>query len=83
LATRIRLKRMGRKRRPFYRIDVFDSRSPRDGKSLETVGTYDPLIEKADEKVVLKRDRVVHWLDRGATPTETVASILKRHGIYT
>ena len=78
MATRIRLKRMGRKRRPFYRIDVFDGRSPRDGKSLETVGTYDPLVEKEEDKVVLKRDRVVHWLDQGATPSETVASILKR-----
>jgi small subunit ribosomal protein S16 len=83
LATRIRLKRMGRTHRPFYRIDVFDSHAPRDGKSLETVGTYDPLVEKNEDKVTLKRDRVVYWLDRGAKPSETVASILKRQGIYT
>ena len=73
---------MGAKHRPFFRIDVFDSRSPRDGKSLETLGTYDPLADKDPDKVALKRDRVIFWLDRGAKPTETVASILKKNGIH-
>ena len=82
MATRIRLKRMGAKGRPFYRIDVFDGHAARDGKSLETVGTYDPLAEREQDKVVLKRGRVIHWIDRGARPTETVASILKKNGIH-
>ena len=83
MATRIRLKRMGAKKRPFFRIDVFDAHSPRDGKSLETLGTYNPRAEKEADKSVLKRDRVIYWLDRGATPTETVKNILKRSGIHT
>ena len=83
MATRIRLKRMGAKKKPFYRIDVFDRRSPRDGKSLETVGTYDPMAAAPQDKAKLKRDRVIFWLDRGATPTETVKNILKASGIHT
>lgn len=82
MATRIRLKKMGGTHKPFFRIDVFDARSPRDGKSIETLGTYSPLPEKDQDKVVLKRDRVIFWLDRGAKPTETVASILKKSGIH-
>ena len=82
MATRIRLKRMGQKGRPFFRIDVFDGRAPRDGKSLETVGTYNPMLDDEGKKVSLKRDRVIFWLDRGARPTETVASILKKNGIH-
>jgi small subunit ribosomal protein S16 len=82
LATRIRLKRLGRKGRAYYRIDVFDAHSPRDGKSLETLGTYDPHVENEADKVQLKRDRVVYWIDRGAKPSETVASILKARGIH-
>ena len=82
MAVRIRLKRVGAKHKPCYRIDVFDSRSPRDGKSLETVGTYDPRAESASEKTTLKRDRVVYWLDKGATPTVTVKNIFKKNGIH-
>jgi small subunit ribosomal protein S16 len=73
---------MGRKRTPFFRIDVFDSHAPRDGDSLETVGTYDPMNDDAGQQVTLKRDRVLHWLDHGAKPTETVASILRKNGIH-
>ena len=82
MATRIRLKRMGAKHRPFFRVDVFESRSSRDGRSLETLGTYDPLAEKEEDKVTLKRDRVIHWLDHGARPTETVRSLLRKNGIH-
>ncbi|MFW6158238.1 MAG: 30S ribosomal protein S16 [Planctomycetota bacterium] len=82
MATRIRLKRMGQKNRPFYRIGVFDARSPRDGRSLETLGTYNPLAEDEGAKVSLKRARVLHWLDHGAKPTQTVANILKKNGIH-
>jgi len=73
---------MGAPKKPFFRIDVFHSRAPRDGKSLETVGTYNPLAEEEPDKVALKRDRVIFWLDRGAKPTETVASILRKNGIH-
>lgn len=83
MATRIRLKRMGSKKKPSYRIDVFDSHSARDGKSLETIGTYNPLREKKEDQATLKRDRVIFWLDRGAKPTETVRNILKANGIHT
>jgi len=82
LAVRIRLKRVGAKHKPCYRIDVFDSRAPRDGKSLETVGTYDPRAKQLAQKTTLKRDRVVYWLDKGAKPTDTVKNILKKNGIH-
>ena len=80
MAVRIRLKRMGRRNHPFYRIDVFDSRTQRDGGSIETVGTYDPHIEDEKKKVVFERDRVQHWLDHGALPTETVLGFLRKGG---
>jgi len=73
---------MGAKKKPVYRIDVFDARSPRDGNSIETVGTYDPRAENASEKTTLKRDRVVYWLDKGAKPTVTVQNIFKKNGIH-
>ncbi len=74
---------MGGKGKPFYRIDVFDAHCPRDGKSLETVGTYNPRAEKEQDKTILKRDRIIFWLDRGAAPTETVKNVLKKNGIHT
>lgn len=83
MATRIRLKRTGGKNDVHYRIDVFDEKSPRDGKSLETVGIYNPHATEAGHKATLKRERVIYWLDRGATPTETVRNILKSSGIHT
>jgi len=83
LATRIRLKRMGARGKPFYRIAVFDAYAQRDGKTLEILGTYDPRAEKVEDKANLKRDRVIFWLDRGAKPTETVRNILKNSGIHT
>lgn len=69
---------MGRRRRPFYRIAAFDSRTARDGRCLEVLGTYDPLVADEDKQVELKIDRVTHWLDNGALPSDTVASIIKR-----
>ncbi len=76
---KIRLKRMGAKKRPFYRLVAADSRSPRDGKFLEILGTYDPIKEPAEIK--LDKENIVKWLDRGAIPTDTVRSILKREGV--
>ena len=77
--VKIRLKRMGAKKRPFYRIVIADSRSPRDGRFIETVGTYDP--RKNPSEVTLKEDRIRYWLNNGSQPTDTVRAILKKHGI--
>ena len=75
MAVRIRLTRMGRKKKPFYRIVVADSEAKRDGRFLEVVGTYDPMQKPA--AVTVKQDRVADWLARGAKPTDTVRSLLK------
>ena len=80
MAVKIRLARHGAKKSPFYRIVVADSESPRDGRFLENVGTYNPLQNPAE--VSLKTDRVHYWLQQGAIPTDTVKSILKREGVF-
>ena len=77
MALRIRLARFGAKKRPFYRIIVTNSESPRDGSFLEILGTYDPNQDPA--KVTLKEELVKEWLAKGAKPTDTVASLLKKH----
>ncbi|MGV3773852.1 MAG: 30S ribosomal protein S16 [Verrucomicrobiales bacterium] len=76
MAVRIRLKRVGAKNSPVYRIVVADNRSPRDGKFIEEVGTYQPL--KKDDNFVLQLDRVEYWVSKGAQPSETVASFIKK-----
>lgn len=81
MAVRLRLTRMGRPNRPFYRLCAFDARTARDGKHLEILGHYDPLVKELEKKTVVNKERVSYWLSVGAKPTETVASILKRHGI--
>ncbi len=80
MAVKIRLARHGAKKRPFYRIVVADGESPRDGRFLEMVGTYNPLLDPAEIRV--KTDRVKYWLDQGARPTDTVKSILKKEGVF-
>ena len=77
MALRIRLARFGAKKRPFYRIIVTNSESPRDGSFLEILGTYDPNQDPA--KVTVKEELVKEWLAKGAKPTDTVASLLKQH----
>ncbi len=79
--VKIRLKRMGRRNRAFFRICAFDAREERDGRSIEQLGTYDPMEKDEEKKVVLKRERIEYWLSVGAQPTETVASILKKNKI--
>ncbi len=79
--VKLRLKRMGRRNRAFFRICAFDAREERDGRSIEQLGTYDPMAKDEDKKVVLKRERIEYWLSVGAQPTETVASILKKNKI--
>ena len=76
MSVKIRLARHGAKKRPFYRIVVADNESPRDGRFLENVGTYNPLKEPAE--VSLKTDRIEYWLQQGAIPSDTVKSLLKR-----
>ncbi len=75
MSVRIRLKRFGTKRRPFYRIVVTDSRSPRDGRTLEEVGFYHP-IEIAEKQLSVKEDRIREWLAKGAQPSSTVRKLL-------
>jgi small subunit ribosomal protein S16 len=79
MAVKIRLARHGAKKRPFYRIVVTDSESPRDGRFLEAVGTYNPLKEPAE--VMLKSDRIDYWLGQGAMPSDTVKSLLKKEAV--
>ena len=82
MAVAIRLSRGGAKKRPYYRIVVADSRASRDGKYLEQIGTYNPLLAKDDEKrIILDADRAKHWLSVGAQPTDRVARMLDKAGI--
>lgn len=76
MAVRIRMKRVGAKNSPYFRIVVADSRSPRDGKFIEEIGTYQPL--KKGDNIQLKLDRAQYWVSKGAQPSDTVASFLKR-----
>lgn len=78
MAVRIRMKRLGRKHRPFYRICIMDARSPRDGKAIEEVGYYDPMVRDKSQRVSLKMDRVDHWISVGAQPSEKVATLIKK-----
>ena len=80
MSVRIRLKRMGAKKRPFYRVVVADVRAPRDGRFIETLGTYNPLLNPAEVK--LDAERVRLWLSRGAQPSDTVKHLLARQGFF-
>ena len=77
MSVRIRLKRFGTKKKPFYRIVVMDSRSPRDGRVLEEIGLYHP-IEPKEKQISVSDDRVKEWISRGATPSATVKQLLNR-----
>lgn len=79
MAVKIRLKRMGSKKNPFYRMVVADSRSPRDGRYIEVVGTYNPVVQPAEVKV--EEEKVLSWLANGAQPSDTVRNILSKEGI--
>jgi small subunit ribosomal protein S16 len=79
MATKIRLTRMGRKKRPFYRIVVMDSKSRRDGAPIENIGYYNPIVEPADIRI--DEEKALDWLQKGAIPTDTVKSILKKVGV--
>jgi small subunit ribosomal protein S16 len=81
MSLKIRLARAGAKKRPFYRIVVADSKSPRDGRYIEKVGTYDPLLPRDGERVTLVEERLKHWLSVGAQPTDRVLRFLDKAGM--
>ena len=81
MAVKIRMTRMGRRHRPFFRINAIESRAPRDGRIIEKLGHYDPIEKDAEKQIVLVRDRIEYWLSQGAIPSDTVSEILLRHGI--
>ena len=81
MAVKLRMARLGRRHRPFFRINAVESHTPRDGKVLEKLGHYDPLEKDATKQIVLNRDRVEFWLGQGAVPSDTVSEILLRQGI--
>lgn len=81
MAVRIRMKRMGRRHRPYFRICAMDSRSPRDGRALEELGTYDPMIPDTDARAQLKGERIQYWLGVGAQPSGNVKVLIKKYGL--
>ena len=80
MAVKLRLKRMGSKQKPFYRIVAADSRSPRDGRFIETVGTYNPIVK--ENNVTVDEEKVAKWINNGAQPTDTVRSLLSKSGVW-
>ncbi len=80
MAVKIRMKKMGRKHRPFFRICAVDSRNPRDGRVLEELGTYDPMVTDIDARALLKSERITYWLGVGAQPSDRVRVLIKKYG---
>src|SRR5437868_2126297 len=74
------MKKMGRKHRPFLRICAVDSRNPRDGRALEELGTYDPMVNDTDARALLKPERIAYWLGVGAQPSDKVRTLIKKYG---
>ena len=80
MAVRIRLKKMGRKARPFYRLCATDVRTPRDGKVIEELGHYDPMVADTDARAILKNERIDYWLSVGAQPSDSAKTLIKKYG---
>lgn len=80
MAVRIRMKKMGRTHRPFFRICAMDSRSPRDGRVIEELGFYDPMVKETDARAVLRSERIDYWLGVGAKPSDNVRVLIKKYG---
>ena len=80
MAVRIRMKKMGRRHRPYFRICATDARTPRDGRVLEELGTYDPMVPEVDARALLNADRIAYWLSVGAQPTDKTAVLIKKYG---
>lgn len=81
MPVKLRMRRLGRKNRAFFRVSAVDSRAKRDGRVIEELGFYDPIEKKTEKAVSLKRDRIEYWLSQGAQPSITVATLLRQHGI--
>lgn len=79
MAVKIRLKRMGSKRNPFYRVVVADSRSPRDGRIIEEIGTYNPVVEPVQVKI--DEEKALQWMQNGAKPSDTVRNLFSKQGL--
>ena len=79
--VRIRLTRVGRRNKAYWRVGAFDSRTRRDGAPLEYLGSYDPHKQRDEEKMIVDRERIEYWLSKGAQPTETIAKLLRKQGI--
>ena len=79
MAVRIRMKKMGRKHRPYYRIVAIDHRQPRDGRVIEELGSYDPMIHNTDDRVKFNPERIKYWMSVGAKPSEHVAVFIKKY----
>ncbi|MCE2801895.1 MAG: 30S ribosomal protein S16 [Planctomycetaceae bacterium] len=80
MSVRIRMKRLGRKGRPFYRLCAIDQRNPRDGRVLEELGHYDPMCREKDARAILKGDRIDYWVSVGAQPSENAEILIKKYG---
>jgi small subunit ribosomal protein S16 len=80
MAVRIRMKKLGRKHRPYFRMVAIDGRAPRDGKVIEELGLYDPLIKDTDARALLNGERIAYWLSVGASPSENCEVLIKKYG---
>ena len=80
MAVRIRMKKMGRKHRPCFRICAVDRRAPRDGKVIEELGYYDPMVKETDARAILKSERIDYWISVGAQPSDRCATLIKKYG---
>lgn len=80
MAVRIRLKKLGRKHRPFFRVCAMDAHAPRDGRVIEELGYYDPMVRDTDARAVLDGERIEYWMGVGAKPTEKVGVLIKKYG---
>ncbi|MDR2707071.1 MAG: 30S ribosomal protein S16 [Planctomycetaceae bacterium] len=81
MAVKIRMKKMGRLHRPFFRVCVMDARTPRDGRVLEEVGYYDPMVPETDARAVLNGERINYWIGVGAQPSDKVSVLIKKYGV--
>lgn len=81
MSVKIRMTRMGRRHRPYYRINAIDSRTPRDGRILEKLGQYDPIEKNPEKQIIIDLERVKFWMAQGAIPSDTVAELLVKRGI--
>ena len=83
MAVKLRMTRIGRRHRPFFRINAIDSAAPRNGRILEKLGHYDPIEKKPEKQIVINLERVKYWLEKGAMPSDTISQILLRKGVKT